>query len=509
MRVGIDLGTTYSLVARMDPEGRPVLIPDHAESDVLHTPSVVHIAQNAAFVGRLAEALLEQDPKLQVVRFFKRSMGDPTPVFYDDNGAAWYAEGVTALVLRKLGFDAEASSSVRVEEAVITVPAHFSDPQRRAVLAAATLADLAVAGLVEEPVAAALHYGVTAGVQDQVLLVYDFGGGTFDATAMSMDSRGVYVLAKTGLTELGGKEFDEKVGEMVLGQFERALGAPLPTGARTLLELRRVSEDLKIELCLPGKTRVRRLVLLGGQAVEVEITRAEFEAAIKDALDLAEAEMMRCLRDAGLRPEDVGSLLLVGGSSLVPVVEERMRKVFGRPGQQVFYHEPSKAVAYGAALHAHQLAGEAEMYNLPPELRGVSGYNVGVRALDPGTGRVAVDTLIKKNMPLPSKARKTYFTTRPGQERMVLDFVQYRDSREDLINLGQLVIGPLSAPRANYPIEVTTEYREDGTVAAQAYDAQTGVELQQEFGRDSADGTAHLASQRGLVRSTVINNVIS
>ena len=509
MKVGIDLGTTYSLTARMDAEGRPVLIPDHVESDVFHTPSVVHIAQNAAFVGRMAEAMLEQNPKLQVVRFFKRLMGEPTTVCYDENGAAWYPEGVAALVLRKLAYDAEASASVRVEDAVITVPAHFTDPQRKAVLAAATLADIPVLGLVEEPVAAALHYGVTAGLQDQVMLVYDFGGGTFDATAMSMDARGVYVLAKTGLTELGGKEFDEKIGEMVLGQFERALGAPLPMGARTLLELRRVSEEIKIELCNPGKNRIRKLVMLGGQAVEVEITRAEFEAAIKDALDLAEAEMMRCLRDAGLKPEDVGSLLLVGGSSLVPAVEQRLRAIFNRPSQQVLYHEPSKAVAYGAALHAHQLSGEAEMYNLPPELRGVSGYSVGVRTVDPATGRVAVDTLIKKNMPLPSKVRKTYYTSRPKQERIVLDFVQFRDGKESLIPLGKLVVGPLGAPRANYPIEVTTEYREDGTVSVQAYDAQTGVELEQEFGRDSADGTVHLASQRSLVRSTVINNVIT
>jgi molecular chaperone DnaK (HSP70) len=509
MRVGIDLGTTYSLVARMDAEGRPILVPDHVESDVFHTPSVVHITQNAAFVGRLAESLLEQDPQLQVVRFFKRAMGDPTPVFYDDNGAAWYAEGVAALVLRKLAYDAEASAAARVDDAVITVPAHFSDPQRRATLAAATLSDLSVLGLVEEPVAAALHYGVSAGAQDQVMLVYDFGGGTFDATVMSMDARGVYVLAKSGLTELGGKEFDEKVGEMVLGQFEHALGGPLATGARTLLELRRVSEEIKIELCIPGKSRVRKLVMLGGHAVEVEITRAEFEASIRESLDLAEAEMMKCLAEAHLRPEDVNSLLLVGGSSLVPAVEERMRRIFCGPRQQVFYHEPSKAVAYGAALHAHQLSGEAELYNLPPELRGVSGYNVGVRTLDPGTGRVAVDTLIKKNMPLPSKVKKTYFTSRAGQERIVLDFVQYRDSREDLIGLGRLVIGPLAAARANYPIEVTTDYREDGTVAVQAYDAQTGVELQQEFGRESADGVAHLASQRALVRATVINNVIS
>lgn len=508
MRVGIDLGTTYSLVARMDAEGRPVLIPDSAESEVFHTPSAVHLTQGAAYVGSMAEALLEQDPKLQVIRFFKRLMGIAEPVCYDDNGAAWYPEGVSALLLKKLAFDAEAASHQPLEDVVITVPAHFNDPQRRSVLMSATLADITVLGLVEEPVAAALHYGVVNGIRDQIVMVYDFGGGTFDATVMSMDARGVYVLAKTGLTNLGGKELDEKIGAILLNQFERALGHELPMGARTLLELRRVSEELKIELCIPGKTRVRRMVMLGGQAVEVEISKAEFDASIAQYLDHTDAETMTCLRDAGLRPDDVNSLLLVGGSSQIPLVEERLKAIFCRPGQQVFHHEPSKAVAYGAAMHASQLSGEAEMWQIPPELRGVSGYNVGIRTKD-STGGVAVDTLIKKNMPIPTKVNKTYYTSRPNQPRMVLDFVEYRDQREGMIGLGQLVVGPLNAPRPNYAVEVTTEYKEDGTIAVQAYDAQTGVELEQLFGRAGDDGTAHLAAQRSLVRNTIINNVIT
>ena len=508
MRVGIDLGTTYSLAARMDAEGRPALIPDHSDSEVFHTPSVVHIATNAAYVGSMAESMLEQDPKLQVIRFFKRLMGVPEPVCYDDNGAAWYPEGVSALVLKKLAFDSEAATHQPLEDVVITVPAHFNDPQRRSVLMAATLADVTVLGLVEEPVAAALHYGVMNGIRDQIVLVYDFGGGTFDATAMSMDARGVYVLAKTGLTNLGGKELDEKIGAIVMHQFERAMGQPMPMGARTLLELRRVSEELKIALCLPGKNRVRQMVMLGGHAVEVEISKAEFDASIQSYLDQTDNETMICLRDAGLRPDDVNSLLLVGGSSQVPLVEERLRTIFNRPGQNVFHHEPSKAVAYGAALHASQLSGEAAMWQIPPELRGVSGYNVGIRTRDLAAGSVTVDTLIKKNMPIPTKANKTYYTTRANQERMVLDFVQYRDQRE-MVGLGQLVVGPLNAPRPNYAVEVTTEYREDGTIAVQAYDGQTGIELEQVFGKMGDDGTGYLAAQRSLVRSTTINNVIS
>jgi molecular chaperone DnaK len=323
-----------------------------------------------------------------------------------------------------------------------------------------------------------------------------------------MDKDAVYVLAKTGLTELGGKEIDEKIGEIVLAQFEKALGRPVATGARTLLELRRVSEELKIELCNPGKTRVRRLVLLGGQAVEVDITRAQFDKSIADIVEQTISETLRCVKDAGLQVGDIGRLLLVGGSSLVPLAEERLRSLFSKDGQAVHYHEPSKAVAFGAALHMTQLAGEAEAYHIPPELKGVSGYHVGVRTIDPGSGRVAVDPLIKKNMTLPVKTRKTYYTSRPNQERMVLDFVQYRETGERLIGLGRLTIGPLDAPRANYPIEVTTDYRVDGTVAVEAYDAQTGVELQQVFGGDAEGGHVNLALQKSLVDGTLINNVI-
>ena len=508
MRVGIDLGTTYSLVSVMGADGRPALVADVNDAEIVHTPSVVNVSAGSAFVGSIVEAMLENDPTLPAIRFFKRHMGDREPVFFDEKGAAWGAEGISALVLKKLVFDAESGSSSRVDSAVVTVPAHFTDPQRRAVLAAASLAKVTVLGLVEEPVAAALHYGIDVGVRDEILLVYDFGGGTFDATAMSMDKNGVYVLAKTGLTDLGGKEIDEKVGEMILHQFEKALGRPLQTGARTLLELRRISEQLKIELCSPGTKRIKRLVMLGGQAVQVEISRSEFDLSVREIVERTEAETLRCVREAGLQPSDISAMLLVGGSSLVPAAEDRLRGLFNKPGQRVLHHEPSKAVAYGAALHASQLSGEAERYHIPPELRGVSGYHVGVRTVDPASGRVSVDTLIKKNMTLPVKVRKTYYTSRAGQERMAFDFVQYRDPSENLVSLGRLIVGPLDAPRANYPVELTTDYRVDGTVSVEAYDAQTGQELAQVFGGDAEGGHTSLAMQKALVDATLINNVI-
>jgi molecular chaperone DnaK len=339
-----------------------------------------------------------------------------------------------------------------------------------------------------------------------VLLVYDWGGGTFDATVLSLDSRGVYVLAKTGATDLGGKELDEMVGGLILQQFERAYGTAPSLTARTLLDLRTISESFKIELCSPTCQKVRRTVLLGGQAVDVQISRAEFDAAVAPLVDRAEAITLQCTSEAGLKASNVDAVLLVGGSSMLPQVSARLRRLF--PGDnRVCYHEPSKAVAFGAAIHASQLSGDAQRFNVPPEFRGVTGHSVGVRTIDPQTGRATIDTLIKQNMPLPIRLSKTYYTTRPNQQRMVVDLVQFRGPDDPVIGLGQLVVGPLPSPRQDYPIEVTLENREDGTLSVQAYDAQTGVELAREFGRDGEQGFAYLSTQRALVRSTVINNL--
>jgi molecular chaperone DnaK len=251
---------------------------------------------------------------------------------------------------------------------------------------------------------------------------------------------------------------------------------------------------------------MKQTVLLGSEAVDVTVRRSDFEKLIAPLIDQTEQEVLRCVNDAGLSLRDVDSVLLVGGSSMVPMVSARLKLLF-HEGQRIQFHEPSKAVALGAALHASQLAGDAQRHNIPPEFRGVTGACVGVRTIDPQTGRVAIDTIIKKNMPLPVQTRKTYYTTRNNQERIVLDFVQFQSAGESVVSIGQLVVGPLPSPRRNYPIEVTVENRDDGTVSVQAYDADTGVELSQVFGRNEEGHADNLGTQRALVRSTFINNL--
>ena len=504
MNIGIDLGTTYSLVAKLEPEGIPLLVPDSEDREIVHTPSVVLIGERCAFVGQLAETLHEQDPELKPIRFFKRALGSRRPVHFDRLHNAWYAEGIAALVLRKLLFDAESYAGDTVAGAVITVPAHFNESQRAAVVRAAQLAELPLRDLLEEPVAAALHYGVAHAAHDKIVLVYDLGGGTFDATVISMDARGVYVLAKDGLTELGGREFDAKLADILLGQFKRA-GAEPPLTARTLLQLHRSAESLKLELCTPGINEVQRVVVLGDQAVEVHVRRDEFETAITDLVAQTEAVMLRCLTGAGLGLDDVHAVLLVGGSSMVPFVGKRVRAVVGREPERVQFHEPTKAVAFGAALRTAQLTGDAARYHIPPELRGVTGYNVGLRAQDPRNKRVFVDTVIKKNMPLPVEVKKSYYTSRPNQDRIDLELVQFRESPDDAVVLGRLVVGPLPPREESYPVEVTVQNREDGTIGLRAYDSRARVDLHQEFHRDERDELSLLTSQGGLIRGTLIN----
>jgi molecular chaperone DnaK len=507
VRIGIDLGPTHACLARVDTDIRPTLIPDHAQADDFHTPSTVHVFTNGAFVGRSAEQLLECEPALPVIRHVSRRLGETEPVHVDESDNAWYAEGVAALLLKKLRFDAEAQGSSSLEGAVIAVPAHFTDAQRQSVLAAAALADVPVLGLVEEPVAVALHHQRTAISRPEVLLVCDFGGGAFDATLLASEPTGLRVLATGGVRDRGARWIDEHIGALVLAQFERALGAAITRGARALLELKRISEEIKLELMAPGRTNVRRQVLVGGQVVEVEIASADVAPAVRDLVDYAEASLAACLKQANLTKAELKTVLLSGGTALIPGVAERVRELI--PGAEVVAEGPERAVACGAALRAVQLGAGASPLSPPPELKGVTGDAVGVRTIDPSSGRAVIDTLIKKNMPLPAKAQKTYYTTRARQERMVVDCVRVSQAGEALASLGRIVVEPLSAERPNYGIQVSVAYQEDGAVKLEAYDAQTGVALEQVFGRETDDARRRVATQRALVRSTIVNGVVA
>jgi molecular chaperone DnaK (HSP70) len=507
MIIGIDLGTTYSLGATLSLDGTPTLLPDTTNRNIFYTPSILNINGNNAFVGLSVLHMLEQNPNLEVLRFFKRHLGNPT-LLYSDNkeGASWYPEAVAALVLKKIKYDAEIFSSSTVEGAVITVPAHFTDVQRKAVLNAAAMIDLPVKGLLEEPVAAALHYGVSTKSHDQNILVYDFGGGTFDVTLLSMNEKGVFVIGKDGISDLGGKEFDEKISLIIHEQFEQATGKEVNFSGRQLQQLRVFSEEIKVELSNPGVNYISRVCLLGNESIEAFVTRKDFEKAITPDIDRTISILHRCLKSTGLRPDDVDVLLLVGGSSMVPFVKQYLTTAFPKLADKIKFHDPMKAVAFGAAIYVRMLNNEDKTHDLPPELKGVTGYNLAIRALNPETGRIFHDILIKKNRPLPQKIKKTYYTGPSNQGKMRVELVQFIDE-DDIKTLGTLNVGPLPSNESNYPIEITMEYTEDNLILLQAFDPKTGHELEKTFGKEGMDAN-YLANQKKIVQRTFINNII-
>ncbi len=507
MKIGIDLGTTFSLVAGLKTDGTAELLPDNMFRDLYSTPSAIHINANNAVVGYMVDTMLEENPTLPVMRFFKRSFGTGKPIYFDSQNRPWLAESLGALVLKKLKFDVESYVGRKIEGSVITIPAHFNDAQRKAVKDAAAMAELPLLGLVEEPVAAALHYGVLSSERDKVILVYDLGGGTFDASILTMDDSGVYVLAKDGIIDIGGKEFDETIGALILEQYEKIHGQHLQLDAISSLQLRHISEEIKIELAQPNKSFIKKMVLLGTNAFEVIINKKDFELGIREMIEKTIECIMMCLDGAGLSEDHIDSLMLVGGSSMIPYVKQRLSQIFSKAKDQTFYHEPMRAVAYGAAVHAAQLSGDADAYQIPAAFRGVSGYNIGIETKNPHTGQKEVDLLIKKNLPLPISSKRTYYTSSDSQQYIKLNIVQFRDGHSEKQQIGQLVIGPLQNPQINYPIEVTIENAMDSTISIQAFDPNTGIELSQTFGNKENDGSISLISQKMLVDELFINNL--
>ncbi len=507
MKAGIDFGTTFSLIARLQPDGTPILVPDAVFKDRYSTPSSIYLGDGTALTGRQAEVKFETYPdQVQLLSFIKRHFGSGAPVAYDATGSAWYAESLAALLLKKLRNDAELHAGQELSAAVLTVPAHFNDRQRKSAQLAAALAEIPLLGLLDEPVAAAMHYGMEAGPSrnGKIVFVYDFGGGTFDATVLTFDEQGMYVLAKDGHPHLGGREFDDIVQSMIVEQIEMDAGANFRWSSFSHLQLRRAAEEVKMALSETGSFFVRKNIFVGSWRKEMTFNRAQFEKKAYAIIEQTIEICRRCLSEAGLKPSDIHDFLLVGGSSMIPAVRNLLAAGLPIAPEKIHLHQPLNAVAFGAALRAAQLSGASETLHLPPEFRGVTGYHVGFRVVDSNTGEVKLDTILRKNLPLPCKGMRTYFTRSESQQAILLDMVQYLESPDDAVSVGQISIGPIYHSIPNYAVEVSVENSADGRLHIQAFDPQTGREVRHTF-QNSDTEAALLLEQKALVATTLIS----
>jgi molecular chaperone DnaK len=497
---GIDLGTTFSLIAHVNAYGQPALFPDLHDANRFRTPSVAYIGREGCLVGAAAEELLDDAPGLPVARFIKARLGQADWRYSDHKERAWTAEALSALILKKLLKDADTFAGDEFGPAAIAVPAQFTDAQRQATLRAADLAGLQNARLVEEPVAAAAYYGLDEGPRDRTLLVYDFGGGTFDVTLLQTGPDGLYVLAADGLPQLGGRIIDERIMAAIDADYRRRHPRSPLADPASALRLRRLAEESKIKLSKPGLAQARQTLLLLGAAHEFLLTRPQFDEIALEAVRQTVAACERCLQAAALSWRDVDQIMLTGGSSLLPHVPAELLRASGKKPHELALKQPHQAVAFGAALLAQRWGKDNGAQAL---VQPVTGAELCLRVWDRRLNRPGLETLVARNTPLPLAYARTFYTHRDDQTRIVLEFVQRRGEPAEEFSLGHFAFGPLANPRRNAPLEVTAAIGRDGLVKVTARDPASGREIAHSLQEEAGGGDWE--EQRQWVEGAAVN----
>ena len=469
--IGIDLGTTNSACGIWTDEGVK-LIPNRL-GDVL-TPSVVGLdTQGELIVGRTARQRLINHSD-QTVAAFKRLMGTDHKIKLGRQ--AFSATELSSLVLRSLKEDAETYLGEPVTDAVISVPAYFNDNQRHATKQAAEVAGLKVERLINEPTAAALAYGVDK-TQDQTILVYDLGGGTFDVSVLEIyevdGQPQIEVKATAGNNKLGGDDFDEKTIDWMTTEFKKDTGIDLSKDPQAMSRSKEAAEKAKIELSGTQSTQINLpfISMAEGQPVHLDLTlsRAKFEDLIAKLVEKTMVPTRQAMKDAGLKRGDVDKVILVGGSTRVPVVQEAVEKEAGKPPFKGI--NPDEAVAMGAALQAGIIAGDEGVSDIL--LLDVTPLTLGIETL----GGV-MTTMIERNTTIPARRSEVYSTATDNQPAVEIHVLQgEREFAKNNVTLGQFqLMGIPPAPRGVPQIEVTFDIDANGIVDVSAKDMGTGKE---------------------------------
>jgi len=379
MVLGIDLGTCNTVAATVSRDGTPIVIPDAGNKDAQFTPTKVLLQQNRAFVGNIADHLFELYPDKKLLSFFKRNFGSGVPVYTDENQNYWYSEGLAALVLKKIIHDTEAFQPDGFEKMVVSVPAHYNDVQRKSVYEAARLAGLELSSIIDEPVAAALNYGMGRIDKNQELtLVYDFGGGTFDLTLITQTGSHLHVIAKEGIEKLGGKEFDQIVSSQIIESYSNLFNKTFPSDPLNMNRLQQFSEEIKIKLSTTEELSVAKWMLFGKNAFETRLLVREYEESAFALIDQTHQVVNRCLNSMGLQMKDIHNFLLIGGTSNSKLLYRYWLDKLNNTPTKLIYHQPLNSVAKGAAIYAHSLLDNRSVSYKPIELKSVSTYNIGI-----------------------------------------------------------------------------------------------------------------------------------
>ena len=463
--IGIDLVTTNSVVSVIE-GGEPTVITNQEGSRL--TPSVVGFSKNGErLVGQLAKRQAVSNPD-RTISSIKRQMGTKYKVGID--GKDYSPEEISAMILQKLKGDAETYLGEKITQAVITVPAYFSDSQRQATKDAGKIAGLEVLRIINEPTAAALAYGIDKG-EDHTVLVYDLGGGTFDVSILEMGDGVFEVKATNGDTHLGGDDFDKKIMDWMVDEFKKAEGIDLSKDKMAMQRLREAAEKAKIELSGVMTTNINLPFITAGsdgpKHLDMDLSRAKFEEMTADLVERTMGPTRQAMKDANMTANDINKILLVGGSSRIPAVQEAIKKIIGK--EPTHGINPDECVAIGAAIQAGVLAGDVK----DVLLLDVTPLSLGIETL----GGVFTK-IIERNTTIPTNRKQVFSTAADNQPSVDIHVLQgERDMAADNKTLGRFELSGIpAAPRGVPKIEVSFDIDANGIVNVSAKDLGTGKE---------------------------------
>jgi len=507
LAVGIDLGTTFSAIAYLNEQlGKAEIIPNKESERI--TPSVVMFEDESVIVGRIARdaAVAESD---RVVEFVKREMGKSLEDFsFELNGKNFSAETISAFILKKLKNDAEDYLGRPITDAVITVPAYFNDAERNATKNAGTIAGLNVIRIINEPVAAALAYGLDKLGKDQTVFVFDLGGGTFDVTIIKIEGNNINMIATNGDHRLGGKDWDDAIIGYVSEKFQQEHGLDPLDDRQAYQDLQNRAVQAKITLTQRPKAKI--FCTYAGKMLTIELTREKFEELTSVLVERCRSLSEYVLEEVKLSWNDIDTVLLAGGSTRMPMIKEMLKKITGK--QLCEEVNPDECVALGAAYQAGmlKLAGEVSANPMVNKLKSIEIHLINSHTLstalwDDQTESNYKYPMIPKMTRIPTQKQGNFRTAFDNQTTVKIEVLEGEaDALEDLTKLGECLLTGLPPRPKGQAIEVVFNYNEDGMLEINAQDKATGIKANAVIERKSGLSEDQVQQEAQLVQKITV-----